>query len=151
MSRRIPDDEKRARGTDQPCRMKGDTAQWETLSEIPQCPEHFGSDMRECWMDACGQLLYAGLLCVPYLRIVEGYCTAYATWSAATRGIKEEGLHQVQRYQNGTKKIVVNPLTKVQASAMTTMLSYAAHLGFSPKTVDNIPAKRSEPTGSLLK
>lgn len=150
--RKLPDNEKVKHGTDQPSRMTGTAVQWETLEEIPGCPEWFNSDQRKCWMDLCEQLLAAGILCVPYLPIVEGYCCSYDTWLQASKGLKEEGVYQVIEYMNGTKKVVPNPLTKVQSAAMASMLSYAGRLGMTPKDQGSIHGSQAnEDKGSLLK
>ena len=88
--KRVPDNLKRLRGTDQPCRMNANAPEPEL--EIPECPKHLSDDAKAEWNEIAPELYKLGLLSKIDKSALASYCDSYGRWAQACRRINRDGL-----------------------------------------------------------
>ena len=113
--RKTSDNVKRLRGTDQPCRMTGETLEFDALSEPPDAPVSLNTHGVAYWNRIVPILLEKRVLSVADLETLEVMCLLYGK-------IRQQALAQVD----------------VNASSVTQLRMYQTEFGLSPASRNKI-------------
>ena len=154
----ISDAQKRARGTDQPVRMRGELSGGEVTS-LDQIAElckssHLSSAIQKrVFREKCEQLILLGQLRVTDIDMLVLYSKAMDDYLSAAKALKKDGLYITLYDENEHPvKLVVNPYKAVMDKASDTIIKLSAVFGFSP--VDRlklkVEEKKDESLGELL-
>lgn len=154
----ISDAQKRARGTDQPVRMRGELSGGEVTS-IDQIAElckssHLSSAIQKrVFREKCEQLILLGQLRVTDIDMLVVYSKAMDDYLSAAKVLKKDGLYITLYDENEHPvKLVVNPYKAMMDKASDTIIKLSAVFGFSP--VDRlklkVEEKKDESLGELL-
>lgn len=77
MRRKLPDNVKKLRGTAQPCRLVGETLEFEQVEDAPEAPESLGLFGRQYWERITPLLLDKRILTQADLESLEVMCILY--------------------------------------------------------------------------
>lgn len=154
----ISDAQKRARGTDQPVRMRGEVVGGE-ITSIDQVEELCKSTLlssaiqKRVFREKCEQLILLGQLKVTDIDMLVIYSKAMDDYLSASKVLKKEGIYITLYDENEHPvKIVTNPYKAVMDKAGDTIIKLSAVFGFSP--VDRlklkVEEKKDESLGELL-
>lgn len=115
MTRKTSDNVKRLRGTAQPCRLAGETLEFDALSEPPEAPISLNNHGVEYWDRIVPVLLEKRVLSVADLETLEIMCLLYGK-------IRQQALAQVD----------------VSGSLITQLRLYQTEFGLSPSSRNKI-------------
>jgi len=145
--KKIPDQLKVLRGTDQPCRMNPDQPVMDKVEKIPRPPRWFSATVKRVYKDVTTQLAEAGILQVVDLQLIIAYCNQYALHIDIERrlaGDLDDRLQDVET-KFGEKKEVA-PLQRISNEALKRAHALASEFGLTPvaRARISIPGKHTE-------
>lgn len=157
----ISDAEKRARGTDQPVRMRGDLVGGEVTSaaqidELCKSSQLSSAMQKRVFKEKCEQLMLLGQLRVTDIDMLVVYAKAMDDYLTAAKLLKKEGMY-ITLYNTDPDnplptKVVINPYKSVMDKSSDVIIKLSAVFGFSP--VDRlklkVEEKKEEGLGELL-
>ena len=92
----------------------------------PSCPKWIDGDARTEWRRVCRQVKTIG---EKDKVMLEGYCTAYATYREAQKILDQKGLTQPARHGRAPR-----PEVKIAHDAKNQMRAFAIELGLTPRS-----------------
>lgn len=142
--KKLPDELKSLRGTDQPCRMSGDAASTGTV--VVSLPRSgLKGTAKKVFEIVATELLHKCLLDAVGVDLVVAYAREIGLYHDAMREAEKEGYILEIETKFGTTKIV-NPKRKVAESALANAKSLAAEFGLTPASRSRVAALLSDNT-----
>lgn len=149
---------KRARGTAQPVRLRGEIEGLEVTS-VDQIEELCNSSLlssalqKRVFREKCEQLIQLGQLKATDIDLLVVYAKAMDDYISASKAVKKDGLYiTLYDEEKNPSKIVVNPYKAVMDRAGDTLMKLSSVFGFSP--VDRlklkVEMKKEESLGDVL-
>lgn len=144
--KKISNEQKVLRGTDQPCRMSPqvDSAK---MTAIPKV--RLKGTAKKIFEYTATELLHKNLLELVGLDLLVAYCREMAIYHELMAEVEKEGYTIEVKTKNGTATII-NPKRKVAESALANAKSIASEYGFTPASRTRIsgliapPEKRDD-------
>jgi len=102
MTRKLPDNVKKLRGTDQPCRMSGETLDFESIEDVPEAPTSLNVQGRDYWERIVPILIKKRVLTIADLESLEILCVLYGkVMQAVSAGVdvNASSVTQLRLYQ----------------------------------------------------
>ena len=128
---KLPDSVKKMRGSDQPCRMSGDSA-FSLATEIV-VPTYLTADAKKAFKSVAQRLMANRLLSDLDYEAVELYAINYARCVKAEKMIKQQGEVVLIKDEDGNLiKQEENVWLKVQRESIKVINNVGAQFGFSP-------------------
>lgn len=137
----LSDDQKRLRGTDQPCRLSGPASSEKALSTVSTVSNTVTlSSLPKSGLKGTAKKIYAivgtellnrGVLDTLGLDLVVAYCREMGLYNDMMRDIEKEGATISVATKTGTLQ-QVNPKRKVAESALSAAKALASDFGLSP-------------------
>lgn len=126
--KKISNQQKILRGTDQPCRMADETG----LSKIETLPRSgLKGTAKKIFELTATELIHKNLLEIVSLDLVVAYAREMALYHDTMRELEKEGMTIEVETKNGTIT-QINPKRKIAESALTNAKSLATEFGFTP-------------------
>lgn len=142
--KKIPDELKTLRGTDQPCRMSGDAASTETaVVGLPR--SGLKGTAKKVFEVVATELIHKNLLDLVGVDLVVAYAREMGLYHDAMRETEKEGYTLDVETKFGTTKIV-NPKRKIAESALMNAKSLAAEFGLTPASRSRVAALLTDNT-----
>lgn len=140
--KKLPDELKALRGTDQPCRMSGDTASTESV--VVSLPRSgLKGTAKKVFEVVATELIHKNLLDLVGVDLVVAYAREMGLYHDAMREVDKEGYTLDVETKFGTTKIV-NPKRKIAESALMNAKSLAAEFGLTPASRGRVAALLSD-------
>lgn len=144
--KKLPDELKALRGTDQPCRMTGDTVSAGTaVAALPR--SGLKGTAKKVFDVVATELIHKCLLDIVGVDLVVAYAREMGLYHDMMRETEKEGYTIEVMTKHGTAT-VVNPKRKVAESALMNAKALAAEFGLTPASrsrvaalVSNVPQK----------
>lgn len=142
--KKLPDEVKSLRGTDQPCRMAGNAAS--TGTAVVALPRSgLKGTAKKVFEVVATELIHKCLLDRVGVDLVVAYAREMGLYHDAMREAEKEGFILEIETKFGTTKIV-NPKRKVAESALANAKSLAAEFGLTPASRNRVAALLSDDT-----
>lgn len=122
---RISDEQKKARGTAQKCRLNPDKPVGTKIIDAGDPPDHLSDEAKEIFKIVTSELIAAGTLEAVDVNLVLLLCDQYQDYYEAS---KSRQLYA--RTQHGEKKIHAS--VKLKSQALKNIISLSGQLGLSP-------------------
>lgn len=136
--KKIPDELKILRGTDQPCRMTGDAVSMGTaLVSLPR--SGLKGTSKKVFEVVAAELVNNSLLDMVGADLVVAYAREMGLYHDTMRELEKEGYILEIETKFGTSKIV-NPKRKVAESALMNAKALAAEFGLTPASRSRVSA-----------
>lgn len=140
--KKLPDELKTLRGTDQPCRMSGDTASTESV--VVSLPRSgLKGTAKKVFEVVATELIHKNLLDLVGADLVVAYAREMGLYHDLMREVDKEGYTLDVETKFGTTKIV-NPKRKIAESALMNAKSLAAEFGLTPASRGRVAALLSD-------
>lgn len=142
--KKIPDELKSLRGTDQPCRMTGGAVSAGTaVAALPR--SGLKGTAKKVFEVVATELIYKCLLDVVGVDLVVAYAREMGLYHDMMRETEKEGYTIEVMTKHGTAT-VVNPKRKVAESALANAKALAAEFGLTPSSRSRVAALLSDNT-----
>lgn len=144
--KKISNEQKVLRGTDQPCRMSPQVDSTK-MTAIPKV--RLKGNAKKIFEYTATELLHKNLLELVGLDLLVAYCREMAIYHERMAEVEKEGYTIEVETKNGTTTII-NPKRKVAESALANAKSIASEYGFTPASRTRIsgliapPEKRDD-------
>ncbi len=125
---KITNQQKKLRGTDQPCRMS-EQVEVNAMTQIPKV--RLKGTAKKVFEYTATYLLHNQLLDVVGIDLLVAYSREMALYHDMMREVEKEGFTIEIETKNGTST-VINPKRKVAESALANAKSIASEYGFTP-------------------
>lgn len=140
--KKIPDELKTLRGTDQPCRMSGDAASTETV--VVSLPRSGLKGIAKKVFEVVAiELIHKNLLDIVGFDLVVAYAREMGLYHEAMREAEKEGFVLEVETKFGMTK-VVNPKRKIAESALMNAKTLAADFGLTPASRNRVATLLSD-------
>lgn len=140
--KKIPDELKSLRGTDQPCRMAGDAASMGTaVVALPR--SGLKGTAKKVFEIVATELIHKCLLDAVGVDLVVAYAREMGLYHDAMQEVEKEGYILEIETKIGTSKIV-NPKRKVAESSLANAKALAAEFGLTPASRSRVAALLSD-------
>lgn len=140
--KKLPDELKALRGTDQPCRMSGDTASTESV--VVSLPRSgLKGTAKKVFEVVATELIHKNLLDLVSADLVVAYAREMGLYHDLMREVDKEGYTLDVETKFGTTKIV-NPKRKIAESALMNAKSLTAEFGLTPASRGRVAALLSD-------
>ncbi len=140
--KKLPDELKALRGTDQPCRMSGDAASTESV--VVSLPRSgLKGAAKKVFEVVATELIHKNLLDLVGVDLVVAYAREMGLYHDMMREVDKEGYTLDVETKFGTTKIV-NPKRKIAESALMNAKSLAAEFGLTPASRGRVAALLSD-------
>ena len=140
--KKLPDQLKTLRGTDQPCRMSGGTQMAGTaVVSIPK--SGLKGTAKKVFEVVASELIAKNLLDVVGVDLLVSYAREIALYHDMMRDLEKEGYTIDVETKFGTST-VVNPKRKVAESALATAKALAAEFGMTPASRSRVTSLMSD-------
>ena len=140
--KKLPDELKTLRGTDQPCRMSGDTASTESV--VVSLPRSgLKGTAKKVFEVVATELIHKNLLDLVGVDLVVAYAREMGLYHDSMREVDKEGYTLDVETKFGTTKIV-NPKRKIAESALINAKALAAEFGLTPTSRGRVAALLSD-------
>lgn len=136
--KKISDEAKRLRGTDQPCRMDGEVLPMAPATTLPKAKGLKGT-AKKVYQVVGTELASKGLLDVVNLDLLVTYCREMALYQDMMRDIEKEGVTITVSTKTGTVT-QINPKRKVAENALVAAKTLASEFGISPASRARVAA-----------
>lgn len=136
--KKIPDELKSLRGTDQPCRMSGG-AVWSGTALVALPRSGLKGTAKKVFEVVATELIHKCLLDVVGVDLVVAYSREMGLYHDMMRDTEKEGYTVEIMTKHGTAT-VVNPKRKVAESALANAKSLAAEFGLTPASRSRVGA-----------
>lgn len=133
--KKIPDELKALRGTDQPCRMEKTATTTSALTTLPKTG--LKGTAKKVFILVATELMNKGLLDIICLDLVVAYCREMALYHDTMRDLETEGYTIEVETKNGTMTII-NPKRKIAESALSAAKSLASEFGLTPASRNRV-------------
>lgn len=132
--KKISNEQKILRGTDQPCRMTHST----DLSKLEQVPRvRLKGTAKKIFEYTATELLHKNMLEVVGLDLLVAYAREMAIYHDLMRDVEKDGYTIEVETKNGTMT-QINPKRKIAESALANAKSIASEFGFTPASRSRI-------------
>lgn len=140
--KKLPDELKSLRGTDQPCRMAGNAAPAGTaVVSLPR--SGLKGTARKVFEVVATELIHNRLLDLVGVDLVVAYAREMGLYHDMMRAVEKEGYTIEVATKSGTTT-VVNPKRKVAESALANAKSLASEFGLTPSSRHRVVALLSD-------
>lgn len=140
--KKLPDELKSLRGTDQPCRMVGNTAPAGTaIMSLPR--SGLKGSAKKVFEIVATELIHNRLLDWVGVDLVVAYAREMGLYHDMMRTVEKEGYTIEVATKSGTMT-VVNPKRKVAESALANAKSLASEFGLTPSSRHRVAALLSD-------
>ena len=142
--KKIPDEVKSLRGTDQPCRVAGQApASGTTVVALPKTG--LKGTAKKVFAVVATELINKNLLDVVGVDLVVAYCREMGLYHDMMRDIEREGVTVDVITKNGVVT-QINPKRKVAEGALSAAKNLAAEFGMTPSSRSRVAALLNEKT-----
>lgn len=142
--KKIPDEVKSLRGTDQPCRVAGQApASGTTVVALPKTG--LKGTAKKVFAVVATELINKNLLDVVGVDLVVAYCREMGLYHDMMRDIEREGVTVDVITKNGVVT-QINPKRKVAEGALSAAKALAAEFGMTPSSRSRVAALLNEKT-----
>ena len=142
--KKIPDEIKSLRGTDQPCRVAGQApASGTTVVALPKTG--LKGTAKKVFAVVATELINKNLLDVVGVDLVVAYCREMGLYHDMMRDIEREGVTVDVVTKNGVVT-QINPKRKVAEGALSAAKALAAEFGMTPSSRSRVAALLNEKT-----
>lgn len=142
--KKIPDEVKSLRGTDQPCRVAGQApASGTTVVALPKTG--LKGTAKKVFAVVATELINKNLLDVVGVDLVVAYCREMGLYHDMMRDIEREGVTVDVVTKNGVVT-QINPKRKVAEGALSAAKALAAEFGMTPSSRSRVAALLNEKT-----
>lgn len=142
--KKIPDEVKSLRGTDQPCRVAGQApASGTTVVALPKTG--LKGTAKKVFAVVATELINKNLLDVVGVDLVLAYCREMGLYHDMMRDIEREGVTVDVVTKNGVVT-QINPKRKVAEGALSSAKALAAEFGMTPSSRSRVAALLNEKT-----
>ena len=142
--KKIPDEVKSLRGTDQPCRVAGQApASGTTVVALPKTG--LKGTAKKVFAVVATELINKNLLDVVGVDLVVAYCREMGLYHDMMRDIEREGVTVDVVTKNGVVT-QINPKRKVAEGALSAAKALAAEFGMTPSSRSRVAALFNEKT-----
>jgi P27 family predicted phage terminase small subunit len=124
----LSDEIKKARGTDQNCRLNPDQPVFTKLIDAGEPPEYLGEAGKDIFRIVTQELINANVLQLVDINLVILLADKYDDYYSSMHEVKSKGKYIVN--MAGEKKI--NPALKIKDASLNMILRIAGQLGLSP-------------------
>lgn len=136
--KKIPNELKSLRGTDQPCRMSdNNTTQTTSVTALPK--SGLKGTAKKVFAVVATELIHKNLLDIVGVDLVVAYAREMALYHDSMRELETEGYTIDVATKNGTTT-VINPKRKIAESALANAKSLATEFGFTPASRSRVQA-----------
>ncbi len=125
---KLTNEQKRLRGTDQPCRMDGEVAM-DVIVELPRV--RLKGTAKRIFTYTATQLINQKLLEVVGLDLLVAYCREMALYHDLSNEVEKEGYTIEVETKNGLQT-QINPKRRIAEGALANAKSLASEFGFTP-------------------
>lgn len=140
--KKISNQQKVLRGTDQPCRMTQNT----DLSKLEQVPRvRLKGTAKKIFEYTATELLHKNMLEVVGLDLLVAYAREMALYHDLMREVEKDGYTIEVETKNGTMT-QINPKRKIAETALANAKSIASEFGFTPASRSRVSGLIAPPT-----
>ncbi len=136
--KKLPNELKSLRGTDQPCRMSdNNTTPTTSVTALPK--SGLKGTAKKIFAVVATELINKNLLDIVSVDLVVAYAREMALYHDSMRDLETEGYTIEVTTKNGTATII-NPKRKIAESALSNAKSLATEFGFTPASRNRVQA-----------
>lgn len=139
--KKISDESKRLRGTDQPCRMDSSVPAIATVSAVGTLPKSgLKGTAKKIYALVGTEMLSKGLLDVVNIELLVAYCREMGLYKDMMHDLEQEGFTVSVETKSGATITQINPKRKIAESALSAAKVLASEFGISPASRARVAA-----------
>ncbi len=135
--KKLPNELKALRGTDQPCRMNDNQTMTTAVATLPK--SGLKGTAKKVFAVVATELIHKNLLDIVGVDLVVAYAREMALYHDSMRDLETDGMTIDVETKNGTAT-VINPKRKIAESALANAKSLATEFGFTPASRNRVQA-----------
>ena len=140
--KKVPDEVKKLRGTDQPCRKQNNVDKFDVLDNLPKVK--LAGTAKKIFKIVATELMCKQLLDNVGLDLLVAYAQEMALYSDMMCALRVEGYVIKKKVKEGVFTTSINPKRKLAESALANAQKLSSEFGFTPASRNRVMGMFSE-------